>query len=38
MLNSGNTEHEKERAYGKPNTSHNIGHYENASGNPEKQL
>jgi hypothetical protein len=35
MLNSGNTEHEMERAYGKPSTSHKIGHCENASGSPE---
>jgi hypothetical protein len=38
MLDSGNTEHEKERAYEKPNTSHKIGHYENKSGSPGKQL
>jgi hypothetical protein len=36
MLNSGNTEHEMERAYGKPNTSHEIGHCKNASDSPEK--
>jgi len=34
-LNSGNINYEMVSTYGKPNTSHEIGHCENASGSPE---
>ena len=38
IISSGNTEHEMERAYGKPNTSDGLGYCENESGITEKQL